>query len=231
MRLSFFIKPNTEALREINELLQEAGFEVVTKGHVNEQKDRIIIFNERSRNNFCFSAHKLISDPSINFSAPFLVRVGSNWTLHGLVTVLRGYLVFRIPYFRPVHFPSETDFDVLAINDEKLLKRLDRIRKTIKNCQHGTQKELMEVEKILRNLNGKSSGEIKREIFYFMMSNKRLDPPWGDPPSGLRSRNIYIDWLREANESFPREESTDRRFKEDLLKIKKMEGVEALKLI
>jgi|GEM_PF-5604247 len=229
MRLSFFIKPHTRVLREIEKLLKDAGFDVKTSGQV--ENDRIVVFNEKSGNNFCFSAHKLMKDPSVIFSVPFLVRVGSNWTLHGLVTVLEGYLAFKIPYFRPIHFPSEADFSRDAESDEDLLKRLNRIQRTIRNCHHGTEKELMEIKQVLQNLKEKSSGRVKREIFYFLMDNGRVNPPWGNPPSGLKSRNIYIDWLKKANKAFPRKASTDRRFREDIFKIKEMKGVQSLKLI
>ncbi len=218
MYLSFFIKPETEAMENLKKVLEEAGFSVQSEG--DSEPDRITFFNGHNTSSFYYTAHKISDFPNEVAKSPFLVRTGPSWSLQGLYDLLKKYSMFEFLWFPPLYFPKKEDFSILAEEDNYLCQKLLRMENTGRNCDC-VKRELEIIVKIRRDMNGKSSGEVKKEIFYLYMEAKRIILPWGDPPTGKISRDLLIDWLQKANQVFPRRNSSEAQ-KKSLWKIKMM---------
>lgn len=228
MYLSFFIKPETEVLAEIKNVLELAGFEDI-KSEGTPENHRIVIFNRRNANNFSYTAHKLIK--KIDYNNPFLVKAGSQWTSVGLVQILFNYAQFRIHHLSAIHFPKDGDSNKSAFNQD-FISKLRGMKKALDHCEQTPKRQVEEFGEIIEGIyqSPKSIREVKREILYFLIEN-RLKLPWGNPPTSKRSKDILIEWLRLADQSFPRERSTYTQYKKDLENIKKLEDTLKVELI
>ncbi len=229
MYLSFFITETTPALDEIGQVLEEIGFDdIKTRGEVN--KYRIVFFNGRKKNNFSYSAHKLVEKaPDKINECPFLVRVGSDWTMQGLSQILRRYVRFVLPHLSAIHFPREEDYLKTADN-ESFLMRLDGIKQALINCDRTTEKEVQEFEKLSSEVAGKNLRDAKKEIFYFFLKVGRVNLPWGGPPTSEKSKDLLIEWIKMANLAYPRNKSNIFQARRDLSKIERLKRTNALKL-
>lgn len=228
MYLSFFIYGNSPILDEIEDVLVYAGFEnIVRFGEVDPH--RIVIFNGKKSNQFSYSGHKLINQaPQELQECPFLVRAGSKWTVHGLIQILENYVHFAFPYFSSIHFPEKEDFQKEATNEDFMM-RIKGMKRSLVHCESTPKSQIDKFQGIIEQANGKSVAQVKREIFYFFMEEKRLTLPWGDPPTSRSSRNKLIKWLKKANKSFPRNRSGFDQARRDLNKIKKLEDIRLAK--
>jgi len=229
MYLSFFITETTPVLDEIRQVLEEVGFEdIKTRGEI--EKSRIVLFNGRKENNFSYSAHKLVRKAPDNINnRPFLVRVGSKWTIQGLGQILESYSRFVLPHMSALHFPKEEDY-LKSADDKKFLMRLTGIKQALINCDKTTKEEVEKFAEISSEINGKSLGEVKREIFYFFLQTGRINLPWGNPPTSEKSKDLLIEWIKMANSAYPRDKSTSFQARKDLAKIRRLKNLSALKL-
>ncbi|MGM0439123.1 MAG: hypothetical protein ACQEP3_01660 [Patescibacteria group bacterium] len=229
MYLSFFIKEETIVLEEIRQALEEMGFrDIKCSGKID--KHRIVIFNGRKRNNFSYTAHKLVKiAPDEAKNNPFLVRAGSDWTIQGLKHILTSYAKFQLPHFSSLHFPRPEDFFKSAEN-ERFLLRMQGIKQGLLDCEKTTEEEVKKMNDIFNNLNGKTVGEVKRKMFYFFFEEDRIRLPWGNPPTGKKARNQLIEWLKEANDAYPRKRTSLRQAQNDLRKIKSLKDTSKIKL-
>ena len=224
MYLSFFIYGNSPILNEIEDVLIYAGFQNITCcKRVDPQ--RIIIFNGNETNQFSYSGHKLMDKaPQELRNCPFLVRVGSKWTTHGLIQILENYARFVLPHFSSIHFSKEEDFEREA-TDEEFMMRVKGMKRSLDHCESTPKIQIDKFQRIIEQADGKSVAQVKREIFHFFMEEKRLTLPWGNPPTSKSSRNKLIEWIKKANKFFPRSRSGFDQTRRDIKKIKNLEDI------
>ncbi len=226
MYLSFFIKLETRVLFEVKNALQFAGFQdIKTTGE--PEKQRIIIFNGRKEGNFSYTAHKLIE--KVDCRCPFLVRVGTDWTMQGLIQILTNYAKFRIQDFSLLHFPKKEDYSQLAIDNSVFLQRLRGMRRALQHCELTNHKAVKKFKAIEDNISFKTIAEVKKEILYFFIE-ERIQLPWGDPPTSKKSKDLLIDWIKLAGEAFPAKKTTIKQYSEDIKKIKKLKDTQKIEL-
>ena len=224
MYLSFFIYGNSSMLDEIEDVLKYAGFQNIACCE-DPDPQRLVIFNGNRTNQFSYSGHRLMEEaPEEIQNCPFLVRVGSQWTTHGLTQILENYARFALPHFSSIHFPKEEDFEREA-TDEEFMMRVKGMKRGLEHCDTTPPGQIDRFQKIIEETDGKSVAQVKREVFYFFMEEKRLTLPWGNPPTSRRSRNRLIKWLEKANRSFPRSRSGFDQTRRDMRKIKKLEDI------
>lgn len=236
MRLSFFMWEHTPVLDEIRQVLEEVGFEdIKTEGEV--ERHRIVIFNGRENNNFSYTAHKLLrmAPDKIN-NCPFLVRAGSEWTLQGLVHILRSYIRFSLPYLSSVHIPKDEEFNQLAESNKELMNRLVGMEQVIK--KHAEEKESIfrtyRQEKLFKAVRAftdiKSVGQVKESILYFLLETGRIKLPWGNPPTSENHKRQLIKWIKMANSAYPREKIGFLQKQKDFKKVKRLINLKTTKL-
>ena len=228
MYLSFFIAESTPVLDEIRQVLEEVGFkDLKTRGEA--ERHRLVFFNGRKKNNFSYTAHKLVTKAPDSISdCPFLVRVGSDWTLQGLKQILKSYIRFSLPLLSPLHFPVEKDY-LQPAKGEEFFRRLDGIRQALIHCENTNDEEVQKFEKIISNVRGSTIGEMKRKLLDFFLTTGRIDLPWGNPPTSERSRGELIEWIKMANSAYPREKSDLIQAQKDLRKVKKLQNLKTVK--
>lgn len=287
MYLSFFIKRN-RTLDEISRAIANLGFtDIKRSGEI--ENHRVVIFNG-SENNFSYTGHKLIGQAPQEFeNCPFLVRAGNNWSMHGLLQIVINYGNFQLPHFCSIHFPTPSDFEQIASEDKKFIKRMkamkralekekrDKVRRKVRrrisakeysilvehfsqrigNYDFPNEEEKKKIEKIREReideeeirkkvesefeddilkkfeeieegMKGKSIGQVKKEILFFLIE-KRVRLPWGNPPSGRQSKKLLVDWLKIANRAYPRQRSALHQRKIDR-KIKELKDTQLVKL-
>ncbi len=207
MYLSFFIKPETENLKEIKKILEEVDFSVESEGKCEDY--RIVIFNGSDIKNFCYTGHKLFRNPPQGITSPFLVKVGDSRTAQGLMDFLRNYARFQLPYFDPLDFPQEEDFDRRALTDERLVERLEGMERTARNCNI-SEREIEAVRELKSSLKVNSVGEIKQKIFYFLLNEGKISLPWGGLPTGEIAKNHLVKWIEKANSVFLEHKNINR---------------------
>ncbi len=208
MYLSFFIKPETESLKKIKELLEKGGFSVKSKKC---EEYRIAFFNGPDISNFCYTGHKLFQDPPEGITSPFLVKAGSTWTTEGLLGLLRNYACFQLPYFDPMDFPQEEDFNQKGSKDERLVEKLEGMERTARNC-NASGREVKAIQEIKLSLDDESVGEIKKKIFYFLLIERKVILPWGGLPAKEEKKMHLIEWVQKANKVFLENKDINRRY-------------------
>ncbi len=224
MYISFFITENTPVLDEIRQVLEELGFEdIKTRGEI--ERHRIVLFNGRRRNNFSFTAHKLVQKaPDKINNCPFLVRAGSQWTLQGLKQILKSYVRFSLPHLSSLHFPEKEDYLQPASSD-KFLRRLKGIKQALVHCENTNKEEVDKVTRIISDIDRKTVGEVKRDLLNFFLTTGRINLPWGNPPTSERFKGQLIEWIKMANSAYPREKSDLFQARKDLEKVNKLNNL------
>ena len=207
--LSFFIKPETKNLKEIKELLEKGRFSVKSEGNCEEY--RIVFFNGPDINNFCYTGHKLFRDPPEGVTSPFLIKVGNAWTVQGLRDLLKNYAYFHLPYFNPLDFPQEEDFDKKGSKDKRLQEKIFGMEQTARNC-NASEREINMIREIILVLEKESVGDIKKRIFYFLLSERKIILPWGSLPTGEKARGHLVEWINRTNTVFSGNKDINRKY-------------------
>jgi len=225
--LSFFVKGKTRPVKEIGEILKEVGFPVREEC----EKHNIVIFE--GKGGLSCASHKFLEEAPSCVCSPFLVKAGEEWNIEGLANTLKGYLRFDLPYLEPEIFPREGDFLKSATKDKVTMKRLSLIEGTVRNCEEVNfshqRRKMREIRKVAEK--GSSAGEVKMMLLLFLLKEQRIALPWGSPPTGRGSSLLLMDWLRMANEAFPREKSGGVQQFRDYERIKRLERYKEVKLI
>ncbi len=205
MYLSFFIKnEEIKVLQEIKNVLEVAGFEDI-QSEGRPEKHRIIIFNGRENNDFRCAAHRLTEEaPSEAKDCPFLIRVGSEWTIEALTRILSGYINFTVHDFIFLHYPKERDFHRNV--EERFLEKISAMKLALVHCRDANTKQVEIFEDIIESAKNKTIAKVKREILYFLIEH-RIKFPWGHGPTKIKHKISMIEWLKKAHENFPKKSS------------------------
>jgi hypothetical protein len=97
------------------------------------------------------------------------------------------------------------------------------------HCEFSNQKQVEKFIDIEDNLAGKTVAEVKKEILYFFVE-ERVEFPWGDPPTSKRSKDLLIEWIKIANQAFPRKKTNIDQYSTDIKKIKRLKDTQKIEL-